>query len=112
MGVEFLFGSRKCSGSLAEVVVSPLCVGVPNATEPLTLKWVICAVVSLTSVRMPYCAPLLPLEVCDPCSTWLVDSLPPPRDLGETYGLLLSVGCPLPQQFDHGGSHMKSKDRS
>lgn len=51
MGVEFLFGSRKCSGSRWRWRSHPA-VRVPNATEPLTLKWVIlCCCVSLTSVR-------------------------------------------------------------
>ena len=60
----------------------------------------------------PTCT-LLPLEVCDPCSTWIVDSLPPPRDLWGACGLLLWVGGGAPpQQVDHGGAQMKSKDRS
>ena len=46
----------------------------------------------------PTCTPL-PLEVCDPRSTWIVDSLPPPCDLGGTYGLLLCGGAPLPSSL-------------
>lgn len=51
MAVEFLFGSWKCSGSRGRWW-SHHTVHVPNATESLTLKWVIlCCYVNLTSVR-------------------------------------------------------------
>ena len=99
MAVEFLFGSWKCSGSRGRWW-SHHTVHVPNATESLTLKWVIlCCYVNLTSVRRKAPRTLLPLEVCDPRSTWIVDSLPPPRDLGGTYGLLLCGGAPLPSSL-------------
>ena len=99
MAVEFLFGSWKCSGSRGRWW-SHHTVHVPNATESLTLKWVIlCCYVNLTSVRRKAPRTPLPLEVCDPRSTWIVDSLPPPRDLGGTYGLLLCGGAPLPSSL-------------
>ena len=114
MGVEFLFGSWKCSGSRWRWWSHHI-VHVPNATESLTLKWVILwCYVNLTSVRRK--APhvprfLLRSVIRAPPGLWT--ACPLHVTCGEPVGCCFGWGGGAPpQQVDHGGAQMKSKDRS